>query len=166
MVGGEVESHISRPIIVSPISGSVDAIASPIITATDFVGINASGASSAHAASQWQIADDVEFTSIIYDSDLDNINLTSIDLSIEGVELASGTTHYIRVMYVDNNTVSSSWSSGISVTIASGVPTNQQAKLIASDATDSALFGTAVAISADGSTIVGMSNIFDLQIPV
>lgn len=78
------------------------------LVGSEFMAVPA--ASQAHVSSQWQVATDPDFNTILFDSGEDNFNLTSIIAT--GLQ-ADITTHYWRVRYRGDVT---SWSTYSAVT--------------------------------------------------
>ena len=96
---------VSKPIAISPSTGDklVD-MTSIELVASEY---NVYGDTQSHVASQWQIASDFEFESIIYDSGYDDVNLESIS----PIGLNNNTnSYYWRVRYIGSVTGESRWS--------------------------------------------------------
>lgn len=104
-----------------------------------------------HSSSDWQVASDVDFTTIVSQSASDTTNKTSW----KSAALALTTTYYARVRYRDNTGAISDWSNVVSLTTKSTyVIGTEESKLSASDKAASDNFGYSVALNTDGSRIV------------
>ena len=89
---------VSAPEIIAPVSGATGVASSPIITASDFVGMLANGDPDTHAASVWRFSTNAAMTNIVYTSGRTAADKTSIDLS--GKHSFSGDqTIYVDVEY-------------------------------------------------------------------
>ena len=101
----EVGSGISpeTPVNITPSSGSTGENSTPTLTASSF----SSPTNSTHVASRWQLSE-ASFDSLIWDSDEDAINLTSV--TIPESTLVSGGSYYWRVKYKDSLGYWSDWS--------------------------------------------------------
>jgi hypothetical protein len=99
----------NAPAISDPSNGD-SILGNPTITASTFAMV---GNSDTHASSDWQVATDSSFTTIVDSSIGDTSNLTSY---IVQTTLATSTTHYIRVRYNSATYGSSDWSSTITAT--------------------------------------------------
>lgn len=106
-------TFVQTPAITSPTAGSADNFGYPEITASAFV---ATGTTDTHASSDWQIATDSSFSNIVDSSIGDTTNLISYTVS---TELATSTTHYVRVRYNGTSLGASEYSSTISFTTLS-----------------------------------------------
>jgi len=100
------------PDIPSPADGAVDIGETVTLASSDFATF--SGDPDTHTASQWQIATDSGFTSIVFDSGTDTGNLTSIDAG----PLSTSTTYYTRARHQGQDLGWSDWGSAISFTTA------------------------------------------------
>ena len=106
-------TFVQAPSITSPTAGQIDIFGNPEITASAFT---VTGTTDTHASSDWQIATDSNFTNIVDSSIGDTTNLTSYTVS---TELATSTTHYVRVRYNGTSLGASQYSSTISFTTRS-----------------------------------------------
>jgi len=102
---------VDTPSITSPSNGAVDQMGSVTITSSAF---GWSGLSDTHASSDWQLATDAGFTSIVSQSTADTSNLTSWDVS----GLSTSQTYYVRVRHNGTNNGSSEWSAASSFATA------------------------------------------------
>jgi hypothetical protein len=107
---------VARPIIISPVNNATDVDTSPVITASQFNGINGDGSIPTHAATIWNIATDAAFTQMTYNSGETALNKTTLDLSSVGVTLEQGSVYYIRVAYKSDSGVVSDWSATVKIT--------------------------------------------------
>lgn len=88
-----IVTGINPPINIIPANGQLDVDLDPTLSATAF---NPIGGPQNHINSQWQVATDVGFSSIVFDSGSDPVNLTSITVT---PDLAEDTQYYWRVRY-------------------------------------------------------------------
>jgi len=139
----------ATPSITSPVNGTTNVVNNPSFTSSAFTPL---GDSSTHASSDWQIASDAGFTTIVSQSINDATNKTSWTSS---TTLANLTTYYARVRYKSTNGNSSAYSAAVSFTTrAFAAATSEEAKIVASNKSTNALFGFYVDIAADGSRVV------------
>lgn len=105
------------------------------------------------ASSDWQVASDNAFNTIVSQSNADTVNL----LTWKSGALSLSTTYYARLRYRDSDGGVSDWSNTVIVTTKSSyVIQTEEAKLLATDAANNDNFGNSVSISSDGSrAIVG-----------
>ena len=87
--------YVETPVVSSPDAGM--GTYTPITFTSSSFAIN-DDSFDLHTKSHWQIASDTGFTSVVYDSLNDNINLESLTLVPSGI-LTVGTTYYWRVKY-------------------------------------------------------------------
>jgi len=99
----------------TPADTATDVVATPTLTASVF---SDPDGGDTHAASQWQVDDNADFSSITYDSGSVG-DLTSHTL---GSSLAGVTTYYWRVRYQDNNGGWSAYSTSTSFTTEANPP--------------------------------------------
>lgn len=109
------EPHVGAPTITSPADAATDIIESPTLTASAFAPVNAPGET--HTASDWQVATDSDFASIVVQSADDAANLES--WKVPAGNLAVSTTYHARVRYAGATYGDSLWSDPISFTTAS-----------------------------------------------
>jgi len=103
----------NQPVNSLPASGAPDQALTPTLQSLGFTDPDPGDT---HAASQWQIAassnhstnPDGSYTTTVFDSGTDNVNLTSI--IITSGRLGYSTTYYWHVRYEDNNLGWSTWS--------------------------------------------------------
>jgi hypothetical protein len=145
--------HVNTPSIVSPVSGAANL--GPDIT---FIGssFGVSGGSDTHEGTDWQLATDAGFTSIVAsvtNSASDKTNWTV-------TELPPATQYYVRTRYKGTGTGYSNWSAVSSFTTKSSyLPTAEEAILLASDKAASDWFGCSIAMNTDGSRVaIGSMN--------
>ena len=145
-----VTAYITTPSITSPSTGSINLGPDVTFTSSSF---GVSGGSDAHEGSDWQIATDSNFTSIL--SSITNNSTNKTSWAITG--LLANTTYYVRTRYKGTNIGYSNWSVVVSFTTKiSYIANTEQAKLLASDGGASDAFGASSAISGDGNyAIVG-----------
>jgi hypothetical protein len=108
------EPHVRAPSITSPADAATDIVESPTLTASAFAPVNAPGET--HAASDWQVATDSGFASIVVQSADDAVNLES--WKVPAGNLAVNMTYYARVRYAGATYGDSLWSDPISFTTA------------------------------------------------
>jgi hypothetical protein len=154
LIQSELVSGIKLPSILSPSNGAVDVGTRPVITSNAFIGITPDGNMETHTHTRWQIATDINFSNVAFDSYHDDVNLTSIDLSTTDTFLAPDTTYYARAKYKGSSGLESGWGPAISFTVSQGAPTNEVYKFITYDNSLNAHNGESVATSADGLTVV------------
>ena len=137
-----------QPKIISPVNQGKDVGSSVILTSSTF---SSSNQLDSHFASQWQISLDPDFTSIYFDSYYDTTNKTSVTVT----DLKPSKVYYSRVRYKGIEEGVSPWSATVMFNTAQRfIATNEQAKLADWNAKDSDYFGSAVAISGDGNTVI------------
>ncbi len=145
------ETGVVTPTIESPTEGQTDVAIEPTIYGSAFetypVGFDT------HASTQWQIASDLGFSSLVYDSLGDAVNLEEIPVPAN--ELGYLTQYYVRVRYTSATGLQSEWSTAVSfTTIKEPMPTQEVAKLLASDGSGSDNFGRSVGINDNGTVAV------------
>lgn len=104
-------STVVTPTLTYPSSGQTSVELSPILSATAFV--TAPIGSDTHQSSQWQVATDSGFTSIVFDSGTDTVNKTSRQVV---PALTVGTPYFTRVRYTGTTLGNSAWSPTVSFT--------------------------------------------------
>ena len=100
-------SFVATPSITSPTSGEIDDTPTPTIVASAFVAFGGI----THAATDWEVASDSGFSSVIWSSLNNTSNLTTITTGNLG-----GGTRYVRCRYKSNTGLWSSWSTSIDYT--------------------------------------------------
>jgi hypothetical protein len=85
------DAGVVTPTITFPTEGSTEVSVSSTIASSTFSGI---GPTNTHVSSDWQLATDVGFTSIVLESIGDTTNKTTWAVNLEGE-----TTYYVRVCY-------------------------------------------------------------------
>lgn len=103
-------SAIITPSITSPTTGAVNVNRAPTLVSSVFTTAPARAAT--HQSSQWQVATDSGFTTIVFDSGVTTTNKTSITVPA----LALNTQHYARVRYTGSTISTSAWSTVVSFT--------------------------------------------------
>ena len=96
-------SGIQTPTNVSPSNGATDQNGSVTLTASAFGWI---GVADTHASSDWQVATDSGFTSLVANVIGDTVNKTSYTVT----GLSTSQTYYWRVRYTGTNNGASGWS--------------------------------------------------------
>lgn len=110
------------------------------------------GGSATHASSDWQIATDTGFTTIVSSATADAVNKTTWS----SASLAANTTFYSRVRYLASNGVYSNWSTTVVFTTkAVYVPTTEETILTGTTATE---YGYFVAMDGTGTRLVIGAN--------
>ena len=140
---------VATPVIQTPIDGGNNISNTPVITATGFMGVKQDGTAETHTGSYWELSTVSDFSSTVWQSGLDSMNLTSVDLQAQGIALNYEALYYARVKYVSADGVESAWSPVSSFTTAPvfmGVETGQQ---VASDSQNDDRFGISIAVSDD-----------------
>lgn len=99
---------IATPSITSPAEAATDVSLTPTFTSSAFAVTN--GGSDTHASSDWQVASDSGFTSIVQQSLDDATNKTSWTPSA----LTAETVYYVRVRHAGTTYGDSAWSTGVS----------------------------------------------------
>ena len=103
-------SIVATPTITAPTSGATNLGPTVAFTATAFVSV-----ADTHASSDWQVASDSGFATIVSSTTNDTVNLTSWTSG----DLAANTTFYARVRYKGTSGNYSSWSAAVSFTTKS-----------------------------------------------
>jgi hypothetical protein len=142
--------YTPAPIIQYPIDGAIDIVRSPVITASTPTYPNGDS----HVASKWEIATDISFNNIAFDSGYDAVNLTGIDIDTKGGVLDLNTTYYVRVKYYAASGSVSNYSPVFSFTTVAVLSLGEAQILTASDGQTGDDFGYAVDMSSDGSILV------------
>lgn len=138
---------ITAPVITLPVNNMEEL--GPIITfvASAFETVPVSN--DTHTATDWEVASDLNFTTLVYASYGNVLDLTDIT-----VELAPAQTLFVRVRYRTDLRVSD-WSNPIAFTTkVDYLPTSETALLSASDKEANTRFGIDMSLSADGSRLV------------
>lgn len=102
--------EVVQPTITNPVDGATGTTVSPTLEGSAF----SVGSSDTHTSSDWQIASDAGFSSIIWESLSDALHLTQITAS----GLSTRTSYYIRVRYYGDEFGASEWSTPVSFTTA------------------------------------------------
>ena len=96
-------SGVQTPANVSPSNGATDLNGSVTLTASAFSWL---GVADTHASSDWQVATDIGFTSLVANVVGDTVNKTSYNVT----GLSTSQTYYWRVRYTGTNNGTSNWS--------------------------------------------------------
>ena len=92
---------VATPIITSPVNGSTGLNpglnCTPGVTLSSSAFSSSNGAGTDHASSDWEVASNPSFTTIVFSATADTVNKTSILVPI--ANLAISTTYYCRVRY-------------------------------------------------------------------
>ena len=104
-------ASIDTPTITSPSNGATDIGETPTITSSAF---SVTGGSDTHVSSDWQIATDTSFNSIVVESLNSTANLESF--TVPSDILNTSTTYYVRVRHTGSSIGDSSYSSTVSFT--------------------------------------------------
>ena len=91
------------PVITSPLPG-LEFTEMPIVTVGKATGKDV------HLATQWQVATDIDFANVLYDTGSDENLKTAIDLSTLAVDWEGDTTYYVRARFYSGKLDSSNWS--------------------------------------------------------
>jgi hypothetical protein len=112
---------VNTPSITSPSDAATDIGETPTITSSAFA---VTGDTDSHASSDWQVASDSGFSTIVVQSLDDASNLES--WTVPSGNLSTSTTYYVRVRHTGTTYGDSGWSSGVSFTTAASFgPTAQ-----------------------------------------
>lgn len=104
-----------------------------------------------HLNTDWQIATDTAFSSIVASSMADASNKTTWSINT----LSLSTTYYFRARHRDSNGSAGAWSDIQNLTSKANYNISlEEAKLLASDPTSGDRFGWCVSMSADGSRVI------------
>ena len=104
-----ISALVQRPTNLTPVNAATELQTSTELTADTFTTLPAG--TQTHTGSQWQVADDAGFTSVIFDSGDDAVNL----MSIVATGLLENSTYYWRVRYKGSTTGFSNWSNTFSM---------------------------------------------------
>lgn len=144
-----VINRIETPAITSPLTGSINQSLSLDFTSSVF-DINPSGYES-HLSTDWEVALDPAFSTIVFSRYNDTINKTSWS---DVRYFSPNTVYYVRVRY-HSITLTSAWSNPITFTTrAVSIPSTETAILMASNKAASDGYALSVAISTDGTRLV------------
>jgi len=115
----QVQARPAAPVMIAPAAGAVGVSPTPTLQSSGFT---VPGGSDAHIASQWQIATDAGFTTIVHDSGQVSA-LTAYSVPA-GAGLAALTTYRARARHFGAATGWGDWSAGVAWTTAS--PSGEQ----------------------------------------
>lgn len=140
-------SQPNQPTISVPVTGATNVSLSQQMAASAF---SYKGAVDTHASSDWQLATDTNFTTIAQQVTADTVNKTTWS-----PVMSVNTTYYLRVRYKGASGNYGPWSNPVSfVTRVTTAPTAEEAKLVATNKSTTALFGFGVSMSSDGTRAV------------
>lgn len=136
-VVGQLE-YIAKPSILNPINDATNQLLTTFIQGSDFVCMGATD--STHASTEYQIATDIDFTTIYFEE----VSTTDLTTNVIDTLLANATTYYIRIRYTGTKYGTSDWSDVIKITtyavnIDFGVDGNNT--ILAGNTLDGAYFG-------------------------
>lgn len=136
------------PVITSPLPG-LEFTEMPIVTVSKATGKDV------HLATQWQVATDIGFTDIVYDTGSDANLKSTIDLNSLGITFSEGAPYYVRARFYSGKLDSSNWSIPIDLSYSDGVPTTYTS-IINNPAPGANVgyFGESASATADGNTLV------------
>ena len=138
----------TTPSITSPSTGSTGMLSSVSFTGTAFSML---AGSDTHEGSDWQIATDAGFTSIVAQVTDSSTNKTTWSVG----SLLPNTTYYVRVRYKGTLYGYSSWSSTINFTTKSVfTPTTEEAAIIGTPRAANDYFGKAIGVNSLGTLLV------------
>ena len=139
--------EITTPSITNPANNTIDLNASVTLTGSAYQILPAGG--EIHLNTDWELATDTGFTSIVFSSYNDTVNKT--DWTVNG--LFSNMTYYARIRYRSATTVSN-WSNTISFSTLVSFGLTEEAILSSSDKAANDNIGMSVAIDATGTRVV------------
>jgi hypothetical protein len=140
-------SQPNQPTITVPVSGSTNVSTSQQASASAF---SAKGTADTHASSDWQLATDTNFATIVQQVVADTVNKTTWTPT-----MSVNTTYYLRVRYKGASGNYGPWSSPVSFTTrVTTAPTVEEAKLVATNKSTNALFGFGCCMTSDGTRVV------------
>jgi len=140
-----VNIFVTTPSITSPSDAATDIGETPTITSSAFA---VTGGSDTHASSDWQVASDSGFNTIVVQSLDDASNLESWD--VPSGNLQTSTTYYVRVRHTGTDEGDSAWSAGVSFTTAAAFGPTAQDVIDAMTTTPSAGRQTLITNFFDG----------------
>lgn len=113
------DSRVDRPNVTNPSDGSTDVLNTPTIESTSFKTTPADFGDT-HTQSDWEVATDSSFTTVVASSLADTVNLTQWEVD---TELALETVHYVRVRHYGDTLGVSAWSPTVTFTTAAAPDT-------------------------------------------
>lgn len=136
------------PGITSPVAAATNQGPLVSFTATAFA---MDGGNATHTSSDWQIATDAGFTTLVSSATGDTVNKTTWT----SASLAVSTTFYARVRYLASNGIYSAWSTTVSFTTKAVYVPNSEEAIIVGPVTpyNSLAFGYYISIDQTGSRI-------------
>ena len=141
----------NTPSITSPTTGATNQGPTVSFSSSAFA---MNGGSATHTSSDWQIATDSGFATIVSSATGDTTN----KVSWTSASLTANTTYYARVRYLASNGIYSGWSTTISFTTKTQyLPNSEEAIILKPNTTDSS-FGYYVSIDSTGTRIAIGSN--------
>jgi hypothetical protein len=112
----DVNEPPTKPTCSSPADGATGVTLTPILESSDF---SDPDAGDTHAATQWQVDDNADFSSPVWDYEDTDSDKTS--QAVPSGELSYSTTYYWRVRHQDSQGAWSEWSAAFSFTTQSGL---------------------------------------------
>jgi hypothetical protein len=114
---------VTKPVITAPANGATGLTANPTVVANAFEGFGSGMEPDSHGQSQWQVSTNSGFTGIVYDSNMQGNDLTSINLASK-YTMVEGQTYYVRVKYQGITGRDSAWSDVINFTMFDEIGVN------------------------------------------
>lgn len=140
-------SITNRPVVISPVNGSIDKSSGVSFASSAF---STSAASDTHQSSEWQLSTSLGFTAI-----WQTVNNANHKTQWAASGLIANTTYYIRVRHRGTANGNSDWSAPVAFsTKASFYPADEEAKLKPADSSAGKSFSSALAMSEDGTRVV------------
>lgn len=139
--------HVNTPGVVSPVTGAANLGPNVTFTSSSF---GVSGGSDTHEGSDWQLAADADFTSIV--ASVTNSASDKTSWTVTG--LPPATQYYVRTRYKGTSMGYSNWcvTSGFT-TKASYQPTTEEAILVGNGTVSGDLLGDSVTIDQTGTRV-------------
>ena len=148
---------IATPVIQYPLNNAVDVKPNAIIIASTIITVVEDAKGYVHgvyASTDWQIATDAGFTTIVAESLADNTHVSAYPM-----DLALSTGYYCRVRYNDAAGQTSAWSDTVSFTTAATL-FSHNTSIINTGYANYSLSGSSVAVSNDGGIVaIGAPNV-------
>ncbi len=147
----------NQPSHASPANGATGISLAPVLQSSAF---SDPDAGDRHAASQWQITSvSHNYSSSVFDSSRDTLNLTSITVPLGTLQAAN--TYYWHVRHQDSHRVWSSWSAETLFSTASSQPT------VTGVSPNQGIQGQTLNVTVTGTNFTGATGVsFDPEITV